>query len=116
MAAATFKDWLGERVGEGPGRVSRRELARRLAAAPDGATDAESHRRSIRRFLDGAVNPTNATRKSIGAVLGDDSYPMVEDEDEEDMAATLQALVREQAAIGRRIRKVARAARQERVA
>lgn len=77
MEQQTFKEWLAARVGEG-GQVSRRELARRLAGKYQG--DAESHRRSIRRILDGERNPTQTTRDSIQDVLDDWSAPRVDDE------------------------------------
>lgn len=103
----TFREWLDDRVGEG--RISKRELARRLAA--DGLSDPESHRRSIRRILDGTINPQNRTREAIGAALEDDSYPRVEDEDDcDDVDAQLQALAREQAELSRRFRRLVKAA------
>ena len=107
MAGNTFREWLAARVGEGPGCVSRRELARRLAAA--GFSDAESHRRSIRRFLDGSIVPTNRTREAIGLVLEDGSWPSVEDDEDEDVAAALKKLARSHAEQGRKLRAALRA-------
>lgn len=81
-----FKEWLAERVGDAPGQVSRRELARRLAAqhpGNGGTHTAESHRRSIRRILAGEINPTQPTRDAIMDALEDESAPTVEDENDE---------------------------------
>lgn len=78
----TFKDWLAERVGDAPGCVSRRELARRLAAqhpGDGGEETAESHRRNLRKILKGeTANPTQATRDAIQDALDDHTAPTAE--------------------------------------
>jgi transcriptional regulator with XRE-family HTH domain len=67
VSPMTFGEWLGgelARLG-----VSRRELARRLAAQYPGGDDLEaqdSQRRTVRRILSGATkHPTRQTRDSI---------------------------------------------------
>lgn len=80
MAGGTFKEWLGERVGDGTGKVSRRELARRLADKPH-AGDVESHRSSLRRILRGERVASQPTRDAIQAALEDWSAPSVDSED-----------------------------------
>lgn len=72
MTTPEFSDWLRgtlERTG-----VSRRELARRLAAKypQDGGQDAEeTQRRKVKRILSGQTrNPTQETRDSICDALG----------------------------------------------
>lgn len=95
----TFRDWLSERVGTGPGQVSRRELARRLADAAPGDGDIDSYRSSLRRILRGERVATQRTRDSIQDALGDHTAPKVDDEDEpltrEMVVAGLERMQRE---------------------
>ncbi len=73
-----FRDWLSERVGDEPQKVSRRELARRLSER-DG--DPESHRRTVRRILNGDTpSPTQRTRNAIQDALEDWSAPSAADD------------------------------------
>ena len=81
----TFRDWLGERVGDAPGLVSRRELGRRLAGQhPEEHVDPDSYRRTVRRILNGEVNPSQRTRDSIQDALRDWSAPRHDDEPREE--------------------------------
>lgn len=73
----TFREWLADRLG-GEGKVSRRELARRLAEG--NPSEEESHRRSIRRILAGSRSPSQRTRDAIQDALNDHSAPREEDE------------------------------------
>lgn len=107
MEPQVFRDWLADRVGDGNGKVSRRELARRLVVGsglPATPKLVESQRRSIRRILNGEVSPKQQTRDSIQAALDDFSAPSVIDEDVEepdDMTASIEALRRETEALTR---------------
>lgn len=84
MERRTFKHWLSERVGDGPGQVSRRELARRLAARHPGAggeETVESHRRNLRKILKGeTAHPTQPTRDAIQDALDDHTAPTAEED------------------------------------
>jgi hypothetical protein len=107
-----FRVWLSDRVGDGPGKVSRRELSRRLAAQDPTNGDSEVYRRTVRRILDGSIgNPTPSTREAIEDALEDHSAPSAADdeEDELDMAAELLALARESFELNRRLSRVMRA-------
>lgn len=108
----TFRGWLDNELKQQG--VSRRELARRLAAGhPEGVTPKtlETYRRAIYKYLDPSKQrtPTEPTRLAFAAALGVDPalVPTDEedDEDEPDVAATLQALAREHADISRRINR-----------
>lgn len=112
MEAATFQRWLDDQLSSRG--VKRRELARRLAAKhPEGitATTIETHRRAIYRYLDGSMVATNPTRRAYAEALGVDpaTVPMVEDEEEEDLDAALDALTREAAAMWRRVSRLKKA-------
>lgn len=112
MAGKTFREWLGQEM-ERQG-VSRRELARRLAEGQPGDPRdvAESQRRSVRRILNGETNPTPRTRTSICKALGIDPSEAPSSDDEEDsLAATLQAMAREHAEHGRKLRSALKAIR-----
>lgn len=91
----TFTAWLNARVGDDPGKVSRRELAKRLAAThPDDGRQQrliDAQRRNVRRILNGQ-KATQATRDAICEALGDHSAPSTDDEDEE--AELVDALLR----------------------
>lgn len=108
-APRTFRSWLlAELLEQG---VARRELARRLAAKhPAGVTPQtiETHRRAIYRYLDEVdpMMPNAQTRAAFAEVLGvdEDEIP-TDDEEEPDLPSTLQALVREQAHLNRRIER-----------
>jgi len=88
MARQTFSAWLADRVGDQPGKVSRRELAKRLAAnhPEDGRQQRliDAQRRNVRRILAGQ-KATQTTRDAIVDALDlpRDSAPSVDDEDEE---------------------------------
>lgn len=112
MTGDKFRTWLSDRVGDEPGKVSRRELARRLAGQHPADGDPEVYRRTIRRILDGSIgNPTEATREAIEDALDDHSAPSTDDEEDElDMAAELQALARESFELNRRLSRVMKAA------
>lgn len=102
MPGQTFSEWLGERVGDGPGQVSRRELSRRLAHKhPDDGNRVqrvEAQRRNLRKILSGQ-RALQSTRDAICDALGvpRDSAPSLKDEDS-DADALLQELM--QAAAG----------------
>lgn len=92
MAGQTFSEWLNQRVGDGPGQISRRELARRLARSrpDDGANEArfvEAQRRNLRKILAGQ-KAQQSTRDAICDALGvpRESAPSVKDEDAEEDA------------------------------
>lgn len=91
MAGQTFSEWLHERVGDAPGQVSRRELARRLAHKhPDDGQRVqrvEAQRRNLRKILAGQ-KAQQSTRDAICDALGvpRESAPSVKDEDAEDDA------------------------------
>ena len=75
---------------------------------PKGATPStlETYRRAIYKYLDPEQpsNPTQPTREAIAEALGvDPSTIPSDDDDEEDLNATLQALLREQAELSRRL-------------
>lgn len=91
MEGKTFRGWLEQRVGDEPGQVSRRELARKLAEKTPGKGDPESYRRSIRRILMGERNPSQATRDAIQDALGDRSAPTLSDE-ESDAGVTAEEM------------------------
>lgn len=75
-----FRDWLQDALERH--EISRRELARRLAAQHPGAGDPESYRRNLGRILSGDVgSPSQPTREAIQAALEDFSAPSVEDEE-----------------------------------
>ena len=91
MPGQTFSGWLNERVGDGPGQVSRRELARRLAHNhPDDGQRVrlvEAQRRNLRKILAGQ-KAQQSTRDAICDALGvpRESAPSVKDEDAEEDA------------------------------
>jgi transcriptional regulator with XRE-family HTH domain len=107
-----FRDWLAEAIGQA--KISKRELARRMAARhPRGATadTVETARRTINKILAGDMTPTQPTRDSIAAALGRDDHPSVSaDEDDEvpDLDATLAAMAREAAELARMMRRLER--------
>jgi transcriptional regulator with XRE-family HTH domain len=111
----TFRTWLaGEMERQG---LSRREVARRLAAShPQGVTPSttETYRRAVRRYLDAEdpQSPTAQTRTAFAVALEVDpaEVPSSDDDEEEDLAAALQALAREQAEMSRRLNRVLKAA------
>jgi hypothetical protein len=78
----TFQEWLEQRVSEqpSPGKVSRRELARRLADLHPDNGDPDHHRRSLRRILKGERVPRQPYRDSIQDALDDHTAPTHEDE------------------------------------
>lgn len=85
MGQQTFSEWLGDRVGTGTGKLSKRELARRLAHQSDGTAErVEAQRRNVRRILNGQ-RATQTTRNMICDALDVPRVeaPSVEDEDEE---------------------------------
>lgn len=89
MAGQTFSEWLHERVGDAPGQVSRRELARRLAHKhPDDGQRVqrvEAQRRNIRKILAGQ-KAQQSTRDAICDALGvpRESAPSAKDEEAEE--------------------------------
>lgn len=106
----TFRDWLAREMETR--QLSRREIARRLASQhPKGVTadTTETYRRAIRRYLETDPQvPTEQTQKAIAVAIGVDPAELPageEDDDEEDMAATLQMLVREQKELSRRLER-----------
>lgn len=65
----------------------------------------ETARRTVNKILAGDLTPTQPTRESIAAALERGDAPSVDDEEEEpDLAATLQAL----AELNRQSRRVLR--------
>lgn len=109
----TFRDWLaGEMDRQG---LSRREVARRLALQhPKGVTvdTVETYRRAIRRYLDPVdpQRPNPTTRLAFADALEADpaDVPTVDDEVED--VVDLAELMREQAALSRRVRRALKAA------
>ena len=95
----TFREWLEARVGSETGKVSRRELGRRLAARTPGDGEAESYRRSIRRILNGDQIPTQATRDSIQDALDDHTAPSADDE------ATQSEISRDEFSVWQRVNR-----------
>lgn len=72
--------------------MSRRELARRLAAKhPDGVNEKTvgNFRTAIRRYLKGDQNPNAQTRKAYAEALGIDASLLPEDDEDEDLEAAL---------------------------
>lgn len=115
MAAQTprsFRFWLNEQL-EANG-ISRREIARRLAAQhPGGVThqNIETYRRAIYRYLDDTdpMLPNKQTRSAFAVALGCDPSEVPSPDDEEpapDLSATLQMLAREQADLSRRMNRL----------
>ena len=111
----TFRDWLASEMEKRS--VSRREIARRLAAQhPRGVTPdtVETYRRAVRRYLEADPQvPTEQTQAAIARALGVDpaDLPSGDDEEEDgDLAATLQALAREQKELSRRLQRALRVA------
>lgn len=101
-----FRDWLSEAITASG--LSKREIARRMAARhPKGVNleTIETARRTVNKILAGDLTPTQPTRDSISGALERDDAPAVSDEDEEDsdLPSALQALVREQAELSRRL-------------
>lgn len=95
-ARPVFREWLKEALERH--EVSRRELARRLAERDPSDGDPETHRRSIRRILDGTIlSPTQPTRDAIQDALGDETAPTVQDEDRSE-ADAMEALARQRVA------------------
>lgn len=91
--SAHFRGWLAEAVSASG--LSKREIARRMAAKhPQGVSHdtIETARRTINKVLAGTLTPRNPLRESIAAALGRGDFPSVEDEDEDDLQATLQKL------------------------
>jgi transcriptional regulator with XRE-family HTH domain len=105
----TFRAWLQSELDRQG--VSRREVARRLAAQhPKGVTleTVETYRRAIVRYLDPErpTVPNVQTRRAFAEALGVpfSEIPEADDEeDEQDMDATLQAIAREQADLTKRL-------------
>lgn len=94
-----FREWLaGEMQRQ---NVSRREVARRLAAQhPKGVTTetVETYRRAVRRYLDpeSPMRPTDSTRIAFAEAFGvdPDEVPSTEDEEEDLMAPLMRELRR----------------------
>lgn len=99
-----FRDWLNERVGDAEGKVSQRELARRLAAG--GRVDAENARRTIGRIARGEVKASQPTRDSIQAALNDHTAPSAEDEDSDEAITRELVMVEIEAMIAARRREI----------
>lgn len=79
---------------------------------PRGATaeTIETARRTVNKILAGDLTPTQPTRDSIAAALERSDSPSVEDEEEEpDLAMTLEALAREHGALSKKYRRALRA-------
>lgn len=89
MPGQTFSEWLNDRVGDSPGRVSRSELARRLAHKhPDDGERlqrVESQRRNLHKILAGQ-KAQQSTRDAICDALGvpRESAPSAKDEEAEE--------------------------------
>lgn len=106
-----YRDWLADAV-ESSG-LSKREIARRMASRhPRGVTadTIDTARRTVNKILAGDLTPTQPTRDSIAAALERADGPLVGDEEEEpDLQATLQSLVREQSELSRKLDRALRA-------
>lgn len=80
------------------------------AKHPRGVTaeTIDTYRRTLNKIIAGELTPTQPTRDAISAALGRFDAPVVGDDDmeDEDLEATLQALAREQAELGRRIARL----------
>ena len=90
--------------------LSKREVARRMARKhPHGVTPdtIETGRRTINKVLAGDLSPRDPMRASIAEALGEKKFPSVDDE-EEDLEATLAALVRERPQLAREIARMVR--------
>lgn len=104
----TFRDWLaGEMDRQG---LSRREVARRLAVHhPEGVTvnTVETFRRAIRRYLDPVdpQRPNPTTRLAFADALEADPADVPTAEDEAEDVTDLAELVRQQAALNRRLKR-----------
>lgn len=96
--------------------LSRREVARRLAAQhPKGVTPdtVETYRRAVRRYLEVDPQvPTVQTQRAIAIAVGvsPDELPDGDQDEEEDLAVTLQGLVREHREMSRRLERALKAA------
>lgn len=114
----TFREWLGP-VIESSG-LSKREIARRMAVKhPKGVTyeTIETGRRTLNKILSGDLSPTQPTRDSIAAALGEKNAPTVEAEEEDDLpAAMLRSLMRDQQLLNKRISRVLKQAERQVVA
>jgi transcriptional regulator with XRE-family HTH domain len=100
-----FRDWLSDALGQSG--LSKREVARRMAAKhPKGVSldTIETGRRTLNKILSGDLTPTQPTRDTIASALERDDAPSEADDEEDEVdAALLNALVREQAEISRKI-------------
>lgn len=105
-----FKEWLAQAVAESG--LSKREIARRMASKHlRGVTPEtiDTFRRTLNKIAAGDLTPTQPTRDSICEALGRDDAPSVEDDEEPDLEATLQALAREQAELSRKLSRALKA-------
>lgn len=109
MGNRTFKDWLEGQLEKR--QIPRRELARRMAAQhPEGVTNQtiETYRRAIYKYLgpDPTI-PSEPTRNAFAAALDVDpsEVPSEDDEEEPDLAATLQMLTRDLQRVRRQMRR-----------
>lgn len=107
-----FREWLEGAIAESG--LSKRAIARRMAAKhPQGVTldTIETSRRTLNKILAGDLTPTQPTRDSIAEALGRSDHPpaLQDDDEEEDLQATLQALAREQADLNRRLNRALKA-------
>lgn len=106
-----FRDWLAAALPESG--MSKSEVARRMALKhPLGVTHGtkETARRTLNKILAGTLTPTRATQAAIAEALGRTDAPADDDEEsEQDLPATLQALAREQAELSRRLSRALRA-------
>lgn len=107
-----FGIWLKQAIAESG--LSKREIARRMAAKhPKGATPetVDTARRTLNKIVGGEQTPTQPTRDSIAAALGRGDAPLVDDDEEIDLAATLQAIAREQAEVNRKLSRALKGVR-----
>ena len=109
----TFREWLNERVGSGDGKVSQRELARRLSAS--GRIDPENARRTIGRIARGSAKASQPTRDAIQEALGDSTAPSVEQEDSDEAITRELVVVEIEAMIAARRREIRNLIRYRRV-
>lgn len=109
-----FREWLAGAL-ETSG-LPKREIARRMAANhPKGVTyeTIETGRRTLNKILSGDLTPTQPTRDAIAAALERTDAPTTDDDEEDELLSALDihALVREQAAITRRLNRALKAVR-----
>lgn len=109
MAPKTYREWLAEAIPASG--LSKREIARRMAAMhPRGVSldTIETGRRTVNKILAGDLTPRDPLRSSIAAALGRDDHPSVQDEEDDDLEATLFALTREQPQLARALIRLVR--------